>query len=306
MKNLVITFGILISVLSVFGQQDENFNQYTFNKLSVNPGYTFDAQQLDLIVAQRNQWVGVEGAPTTTSASLQTPMFDNKVNIGGTFFSDKLGALERISFLGSYSYKLKLNKKFTLSLGLQAGFIQTNINNSKLHQASSSDPLLQENKNGTILPDANVGVYLYSEKFYVGLSSKHLINSESLIKNTFEKPEETHFYGIIGAAIPLTKDKNFVFRPSMLTKYVNDAPVQFDFDASFLINKKIWVGAGFRTKSQFKFHTQLNITKNISAGYSYDINALNKNLSKLRGSHEIMLKFNIKVRRTRIVSPRYF
>ncbi|MCD6355529.1 MAG: type IX secretion system membrane protein PorP/SprF [Prolixibacteraceae bacterium] len=52
-------------------------------------------------------------------------------------------------------------------------------------------------------------------------------------KTTFSRLAR-HYYGMLGVAMPLN-DK-IIFRPSMLAKFVRNAPVQMDFNASFLFS----------------------------------------------------------------------
>jgi len=98
--------------------------------------------------------------------------------------------------------------------------------------------------------------------------------------------------------------ENVVFRPSFLVKYVKNAPVQLDMNASFLFANTIWLGASYRTEKAVSFITEINIAQNFRIGYSYDI-WFNELRAFNKGSHEIRLSFDLNVGK-RILSPRYF
>jgi type IX secretion system PorP/SprF family membrane protein len=140
------------------------------------------------------------------------------------------------------------------------------------------------------------------------VSSKHLFESEYgyIEKASDESVYGTlarHFYAMAGVAIPFSD--NLVFRPSTLVKYTKDAPVQVDLNASFLIRKVLWLGASYRTKRAVVLMAEVVIAERLRIGYSYDI-YMNEIQQYNRGSHEIMLEYNIPVIKNRMLTPRYF
>ena len=58
-----------------------------------------------------------------------------------------------------------------------------------------------------------------------------------------------------GAAFPLG-DK-VVFRPSLLAKFVQNAPPQVDLNASFLFVNTLWLGVSYRTEKAISFITAM-------------------------------------------------
>ena len=87
-----------------------------------------------------------------------------------------------------------------------------------------------------VTPDVNLGVYYQSKQFFAGLSSKHLLENDFGFvieddKTTFNRLAR-HFYFMTGGVWEMTN--NIYFRPSTLVKFVKNAPVQIDLNASFL------------------------------------------------------------------------
>jgi hypothetical protein len=120
------------------------------------------------------------------------------------------------------------------------------------------------------------------------------------------------YYLTTGIVIPLTKSLDF--RPSVLLKYVHSAPVVGEIDGSFIIFKKLFVGAGFRTNKRLNTSgtdnmvvgiVEVEITDFLRFGYSYDY-YLNRNGSYNSGTHEFMLGFDISGIKTKMSSPRFF
>ncbi|HOW30756.1 MAG TPA: type IX secretion system membrane protein PorP/SprF [Bacteroidales bacterium] len=305
MKKLFIVSLVLISS-SLFAQQDPLFSQYMFNKLAVNPGYAGTHLALSADVINRWQWVGIDGAPKTLSASVHMPMRNPRLGIGFNIYNDKLGPSINQGGLATFAYKL-IFPKSVLSFGLQAGIKYMDIDWSVIDVIDNEDISLIGLATKKVVPDANFGIYYYTKNYYVGLSSKQLLQNQMAVVNKEDKSQFTHllrhFYGMAGAAFPITE--GVVFRPSMLVKFVQNAPPQLDVNCSFLLANTIWVGASYRTEKAVSVMAELKVTKTIRIGYSYDMwfNALQE---ANRGSHEIRLGIDLESLTNRMLSPRYF
>lgn len=307
MKNL-LTAILILTAASLSAQQDALFSQYMFNKLAVNPGYAGSRELLTADLLYRYQWVNIEGAPKTVSASIHSPLNNPHVALGFNLSNDKIGPLSNTSAMATFAYRI-IFQKSKLSFGIQGGVKSSDILWNEFKAIDDNEPFLDmaSQLEKKIVPDANFGVYYYSERFYAGISSRQLLQNQSLmvkdsLGNTQFTKLLTHFYGMSGAAIPL--GENVIFRPSILAKFVNNAPPQLDVNASFLFANTLWLGASYRTEKAVSIMTEINIAQNFRIGYSYDI-WFNELQAFNKGSHEIRLSFDINVHK-RMLSPRYF
>lgn len=304
MKKLLTALLLLITT-SLFAQQDALFSQYMFNKLAVNPGYAGSRELLSTDIIYRYQWVNIEGAPKTISASLHTPLVNPHLAVGFNINNDQIGPMSNTSAMATFAYRI-LFPKGKLSFGLQAGF-KSNDKFSGINAYDKTDPFLTNQLTKKIVPDANFGVYYYTTNFYAGLSSRQLLQNQFMLTqdadgNTQFTKLFTHFYGMTGAAFPI--GENVIFRPSLLAKFVKNAPPQLDLNASFLFANTLWLGASYRTEKAVSIMTEINIAQNFRIGYSYDM-WFNELQAYNKGSHEIRLSFDFNVGK-RILSPRYF
>ncbi len=79
-KSLLITGFILMSSNIVLkAQQEPMYTQYMHNTMAVNPGYTGTRNAMNLLALTRHQWVGFNGAPSTQTFALHTPINNRKV-----------------------------------------------------------------------------------------------------------------------------------------------------------------------------------------------------------------------------------
>ncbi|RLD47851.1 MAG: hypothetical protein DRI88_05045 [Bacteroidetes bacterium] len=307
MKRTVFTLLITMLGLGAFAQQDALFSQYMFNKLIINPAYAGSRDGLSMTLVGRRQWVGIEGAPQTLTFSIQSPLKNDNLGLGLYFYTDILGPYQSSGVIGSFAYRLKLGRGY-LAFGLQGGIKYTTFDINKITVPDESDALLTNGYSKKFVPDANFGIYYNTNRFYVGLSSKHLFEAEyGYIENSNDESVYgtliRHFYAMAGVAIPLSE--SLVLRPSTLVKFTPNAPVQVDLNASLLIKNTLWLGVSYRTKKAVVLLAEVVIGEKLRIGYSYDI-YMNEIQQYNSGSHEIMLEYNIPIIKNRMLTPRYF
>jgi len=297
---------MIIMATSLFAQQDALFSQYMFNKLAVNPGYAGSRELLTADILYRYQWVNIEGAPKTISASMHSPLSNPHLALGFNMYNDRIGPLSYTGAMATFAYRIIFpNSK--LSFGLQAGVKNNGIVWNDINSYDETDAFLISQVKKKVVPDANFGIYYYSNKFFAGISSRQLLQNQTIAVedsagNTQFTKLLTHFYGMSGVAIPM--GENVVFRPSILAKFVKNAPPQIDINASFLFANTLWLGASYRTEKAIALIAEVNIAQNFRIGYSYDM-WMNELKAYNKGSHEIRLSFDFNVKR-RMLTPRYF
>ena len=88
MKRIFLILTLLLSSCYTFSQQDAQFTQYMDNPLYVNPGYAGSRGMLNATMIHREQWVGIEGAPRSTSFSLHSPLSYESLGLGVTVVNE--------------------------------------------------------------------------------------------------------------------------------------------------------------------------------------------------------------------------
>ena len=114
MKNILILL-TLILFNSIYAQQDAQYSQYMYNTISVNPAYAGTRNVLSVLALHRSQWVGFDGAPTTSTFSINTPIPETNLGLGLSAISDKIGPIEQNTFSVDISYTIRLSEKTNLS-----------------------------------------------------------------------------------------------------------------------------------------------------------------------------------------------
>jgi len=307
-RKLILVCLVVISS-TLHAQQDALFTQYMYNKLEFNPAYAGSSEAFALDMIYRLQWVGIEGAPKTFSFTAHTPLRNPHIGLGLSAYRDELGPTVDYNVMGTFAYRI-IFPSSKLCFGVSGGIKYFDIDWSVLNPKDAGDIELTNQVRNRIVPDADFGIYYYATRYYVGLSSKHLLENQVDVSSSPSDGKLSftrllrHFYFMAGEVIPLSGD--IVFTPSLLVKYVQNAPLQLDVNGSFVIYSILTLGASYRTDNALGLLVEISLGKGFSIGYSYDIwfNALK---ASNQGSHEIRLGYDFDIfGKNRMLSPRYF
>lgn len=309
-RLMKIKWGWVICLLAVSGaakaQQHPMYSQYMFNMLNINPAYAGSRGVGTATALYRNQWVGIDGAPRTTSVGFDMPIKEKKIGLGFQLYDDQLGIERTTGFNASYAFRIQLTESGTLSLGLQAGLLNYQANFSRVRTFQPNDPAFNQNLSG-FLPAAAAGVYYNSDRFYIGLSTPALLKTKISYDNTAEissvSGRDLHLYLASGFVVNLNQD--LALKPSILVKAVSGAPIEYDLNANLWIQNAIAIGFSYRTGDAMVGMAELQLNRQLRLGYAYDktfssLNSLNT------GTHELMLRYEFGSAKGKVASPRYF
>jgi type IX secretion system PorP/SprF family membrane protein len=277
-KTLFIAISVLI-VLSLpsIAQQTDRYTQYTLNSLAMNPAYAGTYQnKVELMMGRRNQWYGFAGAPVTTFMTINYGYRANYSYKGWHGFSgyveeDKTSAITSKSAYLGYAYHIRVITGVNLGFGLMAGIRTFGLSNGL---ANPADPAFQATKQVVrTYPDFIPGFRLYSKKMFLDVSVRQLY------KNRIEQGDKKlgstgaklspHYYVTYGRKIHLGYN-NFMMVPSVHIQSSLLTLPQVDLNCMVYYHKRIGLGANVRVNTSFSGILQVNITRNIVAGFSYD------------------------------------
>lgn len=310
MKNIkkIFLLGIVLMIYnSSHAQQDPMFTHYMYNTLAVNPGYAGSRDALTITGLHRTQWVDFKGAPVTQTITLHTPVAGDKVGLGLSVISDKIGPVKTNSFYADFAYRLQISSRSKLAIGLKGGLSSMQANLSSLKLDDQSDASFQKDINSKVLPNFGMGIYYQRERFYAGLSAPKLLENDFSdgAVSTNKLMEKRHYFFIAGGMLKLSNSIDF--KPTTYVKVVNGAPVEGDLTATFIFKHKLMLGAMYRTGDAVGALIGFNFTEQLHAGYSYDWSFGNQTFKYNQGSHEVMLSYDfIYKQKGKVRSPRYF
>ena len=280
-----------------------------YNTININPGYAGSREAMSVFAMHRTQWVGLDGAPITNTASVNTPINGSNVGLGVSIINDRIGPSDENNISIDFSYSINTSDRYKLSFGLKASANLLNIDFNKLSQYDQNDYAFQTNIDNKFSPNIGVGFYLHSDNTYVGLSAPYLLETKHFDRyaatgaNSHVAKENINLYLIAGHVLDLSY--NVKFKPSLLTKYVQGAPLQVDLSTNFMFNDKFVAGLAYRWSAAVSAMVGFQASDSWFIGYGYDLETTR--LSNYNsGSHEIFLRYELFNKYTKIISPRFF
>ncbi|TEB45672.1 type IX secretion system membrane protein PorP/SprF [Flavobacterium circumlabens] len=303
MKKLILVFMFISAVCSA--QQDSQFTQYMYNTIEINPAYAGSRGVLSVFGLYRTQWVGLDGAPETSTFSVNTPLNNSNLGLGVSLVNDKIGPTNENTLSADLSYSIQTSESFKLSFGIKGTANLFNLDASKLTYEDQNDPQFQDLSN-KITPNVGAGVYWHSDKMYLGLSVPNFLETKRYDDNdTAIFKEKINYYFMAGYVFDLDRLEYIKFKPAILTKMVEGAPLQVDVSGNFMFNDKFVVGVAYRWSASLSAMAGFQVTKGMYIGYGYD-----HETTQLRkynsGSHEIFLRFDFFNNYNKLTSPRFF
>ncbi len=320
------TLMILFVSMQLFAQQKPHYTQYILNNYILNPALSGIENYTDVKISHRHQWVGIQDAPVTTYFTIQGPLGkkDYKTNattlfeidgenpigqsywdnygasaphhgIGLQIINDAAGPFNNFSAMGTYAYHMGINAKTNLSAGIGLGISKYSLDPGKLFFGpdNPSDPsVLGIDEISKTQLDMNAGLWLYSDKYFVGLSAAQLVPhkidfSDGLV-TTSKGKMVPHFFATAGYRFLLTDDINVL--PSVMVKKVSPVPVQVDVNTKVQFRNAFWLGGSYRGKYGFAAMAGTNIMNRFTVSYSYDYSTTAIHTVS-SGTHEVIVGF---------------
>lgn len=306
MRKIIIYAIILVNVLTVRAQQDAMQSLHAIAPSINNPAYAGSRDCLFGALTYRNQWFkNIEGAPKMFFVNVNTPIAGTNNNVGLNIVSDKLGVENKLGFALDYAYKLKLNKKHTLQLGVKTTLLNYRTNFNSLRLKDTGDEVFLNNIN-VFLPNVGVGIYYFSKSYFAGISVPHIFKSEI---RKFEVGGANAFsywyqHKFLTAGAKLNIDDKVVFRPSIIWKF-SKTKSQFEINPHFFYDNTLNFGLNYRQSESLDLLVGYRFSNGLQVNAAFDI-VTNSIARNTKNSLELMLAYEWFVVKQKIKNPRYF
>ncbi|MEN9700651.1 MAG: hypothetical protein RLZZ301_1849 [Bacteroidota bacterium] len=288
--------------------QDPTFTQFYANPVYLNPALAGSSGCPRVSLNYRNEWPQLTGNYVTYAAAYDSYFKNISGGVGLIAMHDMQGqGTIQTSMIGaSYSYYLKVNRKFRLMFGTQAAYYEKFLDWSKLTFGDMIDP-----RRGFIYQtgdvprgnghrgffDVSAGLVGFTKNFYFGAAVNHLNRpDESMILGTSHLPMKVT--GHLGANIKLGQRGRYssttFLSPNIIYQYQNGFQ-QLNVGA-YLKYESFTIGAWYRNRDAFILCVGINTDK-FRVGYSYDLTVSKLGNGISGGSHEISMAINLKCKK---------
>jgi len=300
MKKIKLVLGVLalMSLTTVFGQQDAQYTQYMYNMNVLNPAYAGSKGITSIGLLGRTQWVGVEGAPRTVTLAMHSPV-GRAVGLGLSVIHDEIGPVKEDNIYADFSYTIFTSDEGRLAFGLKAG-----VSFLDVREFTTVDPDPLNIPIHQTSPNFGAGIYYYTNKFYLGLSAPNFIETKHLEKGggvVSTASEKTHYFLTSGYVFEIAD--NLKLKPSTMIKATAGAPISVDLSLNLLVDERVELGLSHRFDDSISAMIGFQVNDDFRIGYAYDYTTTQFGDFN-SGSHEIILLFDFN--RKNIKSPRFF
>jgi type IX secretion system PorP/SprF family membrane protein len=313
-KGRSFVFFLLFCASSgLYAQFDPMFSQNMFNPLNGNPGYAGSSGRMNVVLMNRNQWTGLNGAPVTTVAGADAALniFGKRAGVGLEIINDDIGLFNNLMIRTSLARRFLLPEG-DLGIGISAGIISQTFDGTGVFIPESdyheqNDPSVPTEKVNGFTPDFGLGAFYQSRQWYAGIGIQHLFEPEPNFKKDF--------YVYINRSVFLTGGYLFKLEEHLLdiepSIFVRQGAGswQTDLNTNFHFRDKYWAGLTYRFQDAIVILAGLKLKNGIKAGYSYDITISKLSNGGSGGSHEIVIGYtfdlNIEKQHKRYKSVRF-
>lgn len=313
-KKIILLVLILTTCCTQSMAQDPIFSQFYAAPLQLNPAFAGTSHYPSVHLNYRNQWTALPVAYETYAVSYDQFIDQFNSGFGINMMTDDAGngLLKTTRVTGIFAYRVKVNRDFSLKLGVEAGAIQTRLDWDQLIFYDQLDEI--EGFVGGGLPtdevrpdvlsrtffDMSAGLLAYSKKFYGGITLKHINTPDDTyldVNNNLHAgwPLRMTIHG--GMEISLQKDNKrgttaFISPNIMYIQQRDFAQINV---GAYLSLSPVFVGAWYRQtfSNSDALIALIGVQKGIfKMGYSYDVTVSSLGNSTTAGSHEISIGFN--------------
>ena len=300
---------LLTGTVSTQAQVEPMFTQYIFNETFINPAYAGSHEGLAINMLYRDQWAGLKGSPKTQTFSMHMPVKKKKIGIGLSVLNETIGISKMFLVSGDFAYRIRMPSS-ALAFGLKGGFVNHVENYSDVNTIVDGDRQFTNDVRKYFLPNAGFGIYYtIKREFYASFSIPRLLQNkidpskQNGVVQNIGTLKIWHYYIATGYVFDV--NENTKFKPSIMFKFVQNAPVELDVSLNFILGDMIWLGTAYRTGDAVSGLFGFQLSKLLRMCYSYDYTLTN--LQKYSsGSHEFTISYDIGIYKTRITSLRYF
>lgn len=285
---LTLIFLLLVMQFRAFSQIETMYSLYRFNPQVISPMYVGGTESSELTAINRQQWMGIEGAPKTTSITANIKWKEQK-GLGLMLLSDAAGPMQTIVIGADFAYHVRLNEAWTMSSGIRLAMANLSLNFSGIRLISSNDDVFGMDRSTGFQPNAGWGISFHKKDgVFMNFSMPRVLKYEFVSGQTGFK-DVAYMFGMLGTQVKVSE--KVMLHPSVLVRLANDVPTNWDANLSARLIDKFDVGINYRLADSFGMRLGIQASRKFYVGYVYELPI--SQISKVNAqSHEFGLKYS--------------
>lgn len=322
-KFCLVAFTVLVANFSFAQEGVPIYSDYlTDNYYLIHPSMAGVANCAKVRLTARQQWFGVDDAPSLQTLSINGRVGDTPVGVGGILFNDSNGYHSTLGGYATFAYHLMFSRNEIdlnmLSFGINAGFLQYKVDASEWQGPGDEfDPLATSGTATNFNIDAGFSYHFLD--FYAHFTAKNILENDGINWNRNGSGWEFRNLRTFLFSTGYTFSKygsDWSYEPSIMYMY-RDATEESSIDINAKVYRemdfgKVWGGLSYRrsldgaefvdgsgvSSQKLQYFTPfIGVDYNnfvFAYTYSYQANTVNFNTG---GFHQITLGYNFNCKR---------
>ena len=293
-RSLIVVIVLGLTINNMEAQQVNIFNNNIINPYSLNPAKA-GSDGNKIFLQQRNQWIGVQGAPEYSLLTTEWRLGKSKSAVGLTVSHDKTNVLKNNSAYATYASHFDLNSTQKLSLGMSFGARNNSILFDEVYVQESDDPVLFDYNQSSTNFDANFGLAYQFKALEIQFVALQLLGSKSVFSNSYEQKNLEYEFArhfVASAGYKFDVKENFAITPILQARGVQGFNIQPEGIVKVDYKDLVWAAAHYNHNRSYAFTVGVAVSDMFVIGYSAEF-ASNDFVNYNGGTHEIV--FGIKL-----------
>lgn len=260
-----------------------------------NPALMRSNTPLNVTLAGRKYWTGIQNSPEAYVASFAISPTDYKSAVGGFFWRENAPLISKQTMSLAYAYGIKnMDENFNLRLGLGLDFINISANTTSVLVDDYNDPyytaLFNNNRSSV---DFRAGAVLTLSGLEIGGAVQQAVKSKNKIGESTSGNLNFSNGMIINGHVKyaVKSGDDFLITPLIFWQSQKNTPLRIDMNLLLEKTGKVWAGAYIRPKATYGVMGGLWVLPDVKVGYMYEKTFFNA-ISKAGNSHEIMISYS--------------
>ncbi|MEO1033857.1 type IX secretion system membrane protein PorP/SprF [Winogradskyella sp.] len=291
------------------------------NYYLIHPSMAGVANCAKVRLTARQQWFGVDDAPSLQTLSINGRLGDSPVALGGILFNDANGFHSTVGGYATFAYHLMFSRNEIdlnmLSFGLSAGVLQYKLDETTFLAPGEFDQLIAGIEQSATNFNIDFGFSYHFVDFYAHFTAKNILKNEGINFNDQGFEFDNLRTYLFSTGYTFNKfGSDWSYEPSIMYMY-RDATEESTIDINAKVYRemdfgKVWGGLSYRrsldgaefldgsgvSSQKLQYFTPfIGVDYNnfvFAYTYSYQANTINFNTG---GFHQITLGYNFNCRR---------
>ncbi len=289
MKRILGMLMIAFCALPVMGQVDPIYSLYRFNPQNITPAHVGGYEGTEVTVRNRQQWMGIEGAPKTMGITANMKWGKQK-GLGIVGLLDEAGPMKTVQVGLDFAYHVRINEAWSFSGGIRGGVGNMSLNFAGIQLPQSGDESFASDRSTGMQVNTGWGIKVYKgDGLFLSVSQPRMFRYDFGNGGAAYK-DSPSFFVMTGTQWMLSE--KVTLYPSALIRLATDVPVNYDLNVVANVNGKLDAGFGYRGHESVGIRLGVQMTKVFYLGYVYEIPT--SQISKMSSqSHELALRMRI-------------